>query len=95
MQEFNYFNHEEYKEDEWEFAGGVVILFTFPNGYSGSVARHAGSYGGGEGLWEVAVMFGDEIIYDTPITHDVLGWQDDNEVDEVLEQIKNLPERAA
>lgn len=91
----NYFNNEQYLTSIRPFMGGHALRFTFPNGYIGSVVRHFGSYGGSQGLWEIAVMYGDEIVYDTPITNDVLGWQTEEDVEQVLNQIRELPKRAA
>ena len=72
---------------------GIQMRFSYPNGYTASVIRYKGSYGGYEGLWEIAVLFGEEIVYDTPITCDVLGWQTNEEVEEVLQRIRELPAR--
>jgi hypothetical protein len=49
------------------------------------------SYGGKQGLWELAVLDSDgEITYNTSITNDVLGYLSEEEVNETLEKIKNL-----
>lgn len=90
-----YFNNEQYLTSARPFMDGCAMRFTFPNGYTGSVVKHFGSYGGPQGLWEIAVMHNDQIVYDTPITDDVLGWQTDEDVEQVLNQIRELPERAA
>lgn len=66
---------------------------TFPNGYTASVVSHKDSYGGGEGLFEIAVMVGGEIVYDTPVTDDVLGWLTPDDVTRVLKEIEALPPR--
>ena len=57
-----------------EARGDVITETQFPNGYGMSVIRHQYSYGGRAGLFEIAVLdkWG-EIMYDTPITDDVLG----------------------
>jgi hypothetical protein len=68
-------------------------VFTFPNGYSASVVSHAGSYGGDGGLFEVAVMFNNEIVYDTPVTSDVVGFLDFQGVADTLNSIRILPDR--
>lgn len=78
---------------------GEQYLVRYPNGYGASIVKHEFSYGGSKGLWELAVTkyknsetpldsFG--LCYDTPITGDVLGHLKDDEVNELLEQIKNL-----
>lgn len=69
-------------------------IVKFPNGYGASIVCHAGSYGGKDGLFEVAVLDeNDDIVYDTPITCDVLGHLDFHEVDSVLFDIRNLPRK--
>lgn len=65
-------------------------VYKFDNGYGASVVSHYGSYGGEIGLFEVAVLKGDDICYDTNITNDVIGWCDFDKVAEILERIKNL-----
>jgi hypothetical protein len=49
-----------------------------------------GSYGAKDGLFEVAVLRGEDICYDTDITNDVVGWCDFDKVAEILERVKNL-----
>lgn len=73
--------------------GGVQKLYSFPNGYGASVIKHKGSYGGDNGLWELAVLFNDELCYDTEITGDVIGHLNDPEVDNILRQIADLEVR--
>lgn len=66
--------------------------FKFDNGYGASVVSHSGSYGGDKGLFEVAVLNADgEIVYNTPITADVIGFLDFAGVVEILDAIKRLP----
>lgn len=89
----NYFNNHQYLSSKKTLVGGVALRFTFPNGYTGSVIRHLGSYGGSFGLWEIAVMHGNTFVYDNPITCDVLGWQTEEDVEQVLKEIRELPPR--
>lgn len=65
-------------------------VYKFDNGYGASVVCNFGSYGGKDGLFEVAVLKGDDICYDTDITNDVIGWCGFAEVAEILERVKNL-----
>lgn len=66
--------------------------YKFENGYGASVICHIGSYGGDNGLFEVAVIDNNgDITYSTPITSDVVGFLDFAGVAEILEQIKQLP----
>jgi hypothetical protein len=76
--------------------GGVQKVYKCANGYGASVIRFMYSYGGDEGLWEMAVIrFLDEehyeIDYATPITNDVLGSLSDEDVKEKLNAISELP----
>lgn len=75
--------------------GGVQTLVFFENGYGASVVKSQFSYGSEQGLFEIAVLKDDsekwEICYDTPITDDVLGFLNDEDVAEVLNQINSLP----
>ena len=57
---------------------GVQHRFKFDNDYGASVIKHDYSYGGKNGLWELAVLDfsidkSGEITYHTPITQDVIG----------------------
>jgi len=75
------------------FLDGHAARMDFPNGYTASVVRHSGSYGGPAGLYELAVMVNGSIVYDTPITDDVLGYLSEEEVDKILGQMLDLPQR--
>lgn len=74
---------------------GVQALHFFDNVYGASVIKHPFSYGGPSGLYELAVIRGDEgdwvIVYDTPVTDDVEGWLSPERVTELLTQIEALP----
>lgn len=63
----------------------------FENGYGASVIRGKHSYGGSEGLYELAVLIGNNLCYDTPITDDVLGYLTEDDVTRLLRQIEELP----
>lgn len=52
-----------------------------------SVIRSSMTYGGDEGLFELAMLRNDKCIYDTCITDDVLGWLEVEDVLEVLEKV--------
>lgn len=52
-----------------------------------SVIRSSMSYGGSEGLFELAMLRNDKCCYDTPITDDVRGWL---EVEDVLDILKDI-----
>lgn len=78
---------------------GVQRLYRFVNGYGASVVRRFGSYGGSEGLWELAVIkwnddlfrqFDWDLCYSTPITYDVIGYLEEDQVNTVLSFIEKL-----
>ena len=73
--------------------GGYAKVIDFDNGYAASIVSSDLSYGGKDGLFEVAVLYNGEIVYDTPVTQDVIGFCDFAEVVQVLESIKQLPQR--
>jgi len=86
---------EKYCLGQQSFMSGIQKLYKFDNNYGASVVCHDGSYGGQQGLWEIAILwFFDKdsysITYDTPITDDVIGWLEWEEVEEYLEKIKKL-----
>ena len=56
-----------------DYYGGIQKEYQFDNGYGASVICHAGSYGGKNGRWELAVLLHGILCYDTSITNDVLG----------------------
>lgn len=63
----------------------------FPNGYGASVVRGPYTYGGPEGLYELAVLDQDgELTYDTHITDDVVGHLTEEGVLDLLHQIDLL-----
>lgn len=75
--------------------GGTQVVHKFDNGYGASVVCHDYSYGGDQGLKELAVLkFEDEeewhLCYTTLITDDVIGYLEDDCVEELLVAIKNL-----
>ena len=55
-----------------------------------SVIRSFVTYGGAEGLFELAMLRNDRCVYDTPITKDVIGWLDVKGVLNVLEDVQHI-----
>lgn len=74
--------------------GGIAARLNFPNGYTASVVRGDFTYGGPAGLYEMAVLLGDSIVYDTPVTDDVLGHLTEGDVTEHLNEVARLPPRS-
>ena len=74
---------------------GEHKVYRFENGYGASVVRGPYTYGGPEGLWELAVLKWNgekcNLCYNTSITDNVMGWLKEEAVDELLEKIEELP----
>jgi len=75
--------------------GGVQYCFAFDNGYGASVVKHSFSYGHEAGKWELGVLDGENLTNDTPITDDVIGWMSEEDVEETLKKIAELPRKKA
>ena len=70
---------------------GVKCRMVFENGYGVSVVSHTHSYGGKDGLFEIAVLGKDgDINYDTLVTSDVIGYLNSEEVTDIMEQVQEL-----
>lgn len=85
------FKDLEFEEFSNEIMTGKKCRIQFENGWGASVVSHSFSYGGREGLYELAVLFEDDIHYDNPVAHgDVRGHLTEEEVSELLIQIQKL-----
>jgi hypothetical protein len=87
--------HEPYDARPLE-SGAVQKLYRFKNNYGASVVKGEHTYGGDEGLWELAVLAFDtngdfSLCYTTPITSDVEGHLTDDAVEELLAKVEALP----
>lgn len=70
---------------------GIRAHVQFPNGYGASIIQGDFSYGGSQGLFELAVLKNGEITYETEITDDVIGYLTPEEVTVLLQRIESLP----
>ena len=86
------FKDLEFIEMKDLFYNGVQCRIQFDNGYGASIVRHNYSYGGKEGLYELAVLDGNgKLHYDNPVANgDVRGYLNESEVTELLKQIQEL-----
>ena len=71
---------------------GTIKKYQFENGYGASVACHTGSYGGDEGLFEMALTDDEGNIITSPNDptskwQDVKGYLTESEVDALLLEI--------
>ena len=86
----NTFNDLDFQPMQHEIGIGVKARIDFDNGYGVSVIRSPYSYGGNQGLYELAVIKDNNLCYDTPITDDVLGYLTEDQVTDYLRQIQEL-----
>ena len=68
----------------------IQYLYCFPNGFGASVIRNFMSRGNGAGLFEVVVLRGGQLWYESEITDDVIGSLTIDEVALVLADIESL-----
>ncbi len=54
---------EKYIIHESKINGGIQKIYKFDNGYGASVVKHLFSYGGAQGLWEMALLSFDDISW--------------------------------
>jgi len=80
-----------------KYTEGTQTIYRFKNNYGASVVKTPCSYGGDDGLFELAVIKFDShdaddwhIDYEAPITDDVIGNLSENKVTEILEKIEEL-----
>jgi len=77
--------------DDAPYMVGKQARLQFDNGFGVSVVSHTFSYGGKDGLFEVAVLDKDgKLTYETSVTNDVIGYLEPHEVSEIMEQVQNL-----
>jgi hypothetical protein len=86
------FKDLEFIEMKDLFYNGVQCRIQFDNGYGASIVRHNYSYGGKEGLYELAVLDDNgKLHYDNPVANgDVRGYLNESEITELLKQIQEL-----
>lgn len=84
--------HPSDPEDKYEL--GVWSRIFFPNGYGASVVKGQHTYGGADGLYELAVLKGKEdsyeLCYNSSVTSDVVGYLTEEEVSAYLQKIEEL-----
>jgi hypothetical protein len=79
-------------EDDPYLDQTIGCVLYFENNYGVSVVRGPYTYGGADGLYEIAVLGKDgNITYDTEITDDVIGYLSPLEVTRIMKEIQDLP----
>lgn len=85
------FEDLDFKKLTDQFMSGVQARMMFENGLGVSVVSHTYSYGGKDGLFEIAVLDGDgDLTYNTPVTNDVIGYLTEEDVTDVMKQVQEL-----
>ena len=86
------FNDLQFKEHpKGAVYGGIISRIIFDNGYGATIVQGPHTYGGADGLYELAVVGkNDEICYDTPVTSDVEGYLSETQVTDLLIKIQQL-----
>ena len=84
------FKDIEFKPNPMGADFGIVSRTQFDNGYEASVVKSEYTYGGKDGLYELAVFKDGEICYDTPVTDDVIGYLIPEYVTDVMAKIQQL-----
>ena len=70
---------------------GIMSRIEFENGYGASIVKGEYTYGGKDGLYELAVLNSNgDLIYDTPVTSDVEGYLSETQVTDLLIKIQQL-----
>lgn len=74
-----------------QYMNGVAARIMFENRYGVSVVCHSFSYGGKNGLYELAVLDTDgEITYETDVTDNVIGHLTPEHVTETMAFVQAL-----
>ena len=73
------------------YIGGWQARIHFKNGYGASVITGKTSYTNDQRPYELAVLKGEELCYDTGLTSDVFAYQTAEDIEAVLDQIASLP----
>lgn len=73
------------------FSGDIRVVMWFNNGLGASIIHRPGCRGYSDDKWEVAVLDSSgELLYNTPITDDVVGNVSSEELEPLLKRISEL-----
>lgn len=70
--------------------GNAQVILKFENNFGASIIQGPRTYGGNSGLFELAVVYNDDLCYTTSLTSDVIGYQTQEEIIDLLFKIKNF-----
>ena len=85
------FSELEFKQHPSGIGWDKQARVDFKNGYGVSVVTGSSAYTSDSAPYELAVLKGGNLCYDTPITDDVIGYLTDSDVEKHLKEIENLP----
>ncbi len=90
FKDLNFKNHSISESAIDSFKGAKQAVEEFENGYGVSVLFGSCFYSNGINSFELAVLNGGEIDYNTGITEDVFGYLSEDEVTEVMRKVQLL-----
>jgi len=69
--------------------GGLISRMNFDNGWGVSVVQTSFSYGGSDGLYELAVLKDDELHYDNSVAGgDVMGYLTEEDITGFMKEVQ-------
>ncbi len=83
------FKDLEFKKHPVPSHFNTQAVMNFDNDYGISVINGKGAYCG-LNTFEVAVLYKDALTYNTDITDDVIGYQNESDIDVIMERIQKL-----
>ncbi len=69
---------------------GKQAVMKFNNGYGISVLSGPTFRSDGKNTYEIAVLYNNELTYNTPVSDSALGWQTKEQVTEIMSRIQDL-----
>ena len=70
---------------------GIQGIVALNNGFTVSVVKGENTYGGRNGLYELAFFYKGELVEEHPLlegTSGVIGWLDEREVEELIKKLR-------
>ena len=69
---------------------GKQATMNFENDYGVSALLGSAFYSNGVDTYEIGILYKDGLTYDTDITEDILGYQTQTEVTEIMKRVQEL-----
>jgi len=87
MKQFENLEFEDHPSQPWF---EKQARMSFENGYGVSVVTGQHAYTSKDKPYEVAVLYNDSVTYDSPLTDDVLGYQSEEDLSEIMKTLQEL-----